>query len=235
MNKNSNIYTIIYISCIVIAVGAALAVTAMALKPRQQQNADADKMKQILSSVHITPSEGKVIESFEQYITRQYVINSQGAVIGDNAFGVDVAKQSKIKDATQRQLPLYVCTLPDAGTKYIIPAYGTGLWGPIWGYIALNDDGSTVYGAYFSHQGETPGLGAEIEQPWFSDQFVNKQLFHGDAFAPIQVVKKGHRPTGDADYVDAVSGGTITSKGVSAMLDDCLRPYKSFLETLRNK
>lgn len=235
MNKNSNTYTLIYISCIVIAVGAVLALAAMVLKPLQQRNADADKMKQILASVHITPAEDSVVEDFGRYITAQRVVNTRGEVVGTDAFGVDVAAQTKIADATQRQLPIYECTLSDGETKYIIPAYGAGLWGPIWGYIALDADGSTVYGAYFSHQGETPGLGAEIQEPWFSAQFNGKQLFHGDNFAPIQVLKKGRKPTGGADYVDAVSGGTITSKGVSAMLDDCLRPYKVYLESLRDK
>lgn len=235
MNKNSNTYTVIYISCIVVAVGAVLALAAMVLKPLQQRNADADKMKQILASVHITPTEDSVIEDFDRYITAQYVVDVQGRVIGSDAFGVDVAAQTKIADAAQRRLPIYKCTLSDGATKYIIPAYGAGLWGPIWGYIALDADGSTVYGAYFSHQGETPGLGAEIQEPWFSAQFNGKQLFHGDNFAPIQVLKKGRKPTGGADYVDAVSGGTITSKGVSAMLDDCLRPYKVYLESLRDK
>lgn len=235
MNKNSNIYTIVYISCIVVAVGAILALAAMVLKPLQQHNADADKMKQILASVHITPAEDSVIEDFGRYITAQYVVDVQGRVIGSDAFGVDVAAQTKIADAAQRRLPIYECTLSGGETKYIIPAYGAGLWGPIWGYIALDADGSTVYGAYFSHQGETPGLGAEIQEPWFSGQFEGKQLFHGSEFAPIQVLKKGRKPTGRADYVDAVSGGTITSKGVSAMLDDCLRPYKVYLESLRDK
>lgn len=235
MNKNSNTYTIVYISCIVVAVGAILALAAMVLKPLQQHNADADKMKQILASVHITPAEDSVVEDFDRYITAQYVVDVQGRVIGSDAFGVDVAAQTKIADVAQRRLPIYKCTLADGETKYIIPAYGAGLWGPIWGYIALDADGSTVYGAYFSHQGETPGLGAEIQEPWFSGQFEGKQLFHGSEFAPIQVLKKGRKPTGGADYVDAVSGGTITSKGVSAMLDDCLRPYKVYLESLRDK
>ena len=141
MNKNSNTYTIVYISCIVVAVGAILALAAMVLKPLQQHNADADKMKQILASVHITPAEDSVIEDFGRYITAQYVVDVQGRVIGRDAFGVDVAAQTKIADAAQRRLPIYECTLADGETKYIIPAYGAGLWGPIWGYIALDADG----------------------------------------------------------------------------------------------
>lgn len=119
--------------------------------------------------------------------------------------------------------------------KYIIPVYGAGLWGPIWGYVAFDSDGSTIYGAYFAHKGETPGLGAEIEKPKFSDQFRGKTLFHGDRFYPVAVVKNGQKPTGEGDYVDGVSGGTITSKGVGAMLDNCLSPYSAYLQTLRSK
>ena len=130
------------------------------------------------------------------------------------------------------RLPVYVCTLADGSRKYILPVYGAGLWGPIWGYVAVDSDGSTIYGAYFAHQGETPGLGAEIEKPAFSDHFEGRHLFKEGKFQPIEVVKKGMVPTDGADYVDGISGGTITSKGVGAMLDNCLTPYKKFLRSL---
>lgn len=234
MNKQSNVYTIIYIIVIVIVVGAGLAVTSMSLKDRQIENANADKMKQILASVHITVPEGeKVSDVFNKYITSQIIVNEQGKEIGTYAFGVDVQEQSKIKDTSKRQLPIYICTLPDSQTKYIIPVYGAGLWGPIWGYVAVDSDGSTVYGAFFAHQGETPGLGAEIEKPDFSNQFTNKQLFKNGQYLPIAVVKKGQQPPHGEDYVDGISGGTITSKGVSAMLNDCMTPYKAYLENLK--
>lgn len=235
MNKQSNTYTIIYIIVLVLVVGSALALTAMALKPRQQENADADKKRQILASVHVSVPSSEISSTFEQYITDQFIVDEQGQRIGDDAFSVNVANQSKIAPA-DRRLPVYVCTLPKSGDiKYILPVYGSGLWGPIWGYVALDADASTVYGAYFAHQGETPGLGAEIEKPAFSDQFNGKQMFKGDNYLPVTVVKAGQKPLGDEDYVDAVSGGTITSKGVAAMLSDCLTPYKNYLETLRNK
>ena len=235
MNKQSNTYTILYIIVLVLVVGSALALTAMALKPRQQENADADKKRQILAAVHITAEQKEISSAFDKYITDQFIVNEAGERIGQDAFAVNVANESKIA-ADKRQLPVYVCTLPDNGeTKYILPVYGAGLWGPIWGYVALDSDGSTVYGAYFAHQGETPGLGAEIEKPAFSDQFEGKQMFKGGRYLPVTVVKAGQKPLGDEDYVDAVSGGTITSKGVAAMLSDCLSPYKNYLETLRNK
>lgn len=229
-NKQSNIYTLIYIVVLVVAVGTLLAVTAMSLKDKQQKNADADKMKQILASVHISANDANVRELYNKLIVETPVVNLQGEVVANNAFDINVQEQSKIQNYSQRKLPVYVCDLGVKGRKYIIPAYGSGLWGPIWGYIAVDDDGSTIYGAYFAHQGETPGLGAEIEKPAFCNQFDGKELFQAGIFLPIAVVKKGQKAPDGRDYVDAVSGGTVTSKGVSAMLDDCLKPYKSYLE-----
>lgn len=235
MKKQGSLYTVIYIIIIVVLVGTALAATSMALKDRQNENIAADKMKQILASVHIVPEPGqKVSEVFNKYITAQTVVNSQGEETGTDAFSVNVQEQSKIADGAKRQLPVYTCTLPVAGTKYIIPVYGAGLWGPIWGYVAVDADGSTIYGAYFAHQGETPGLGAEIEKPFFQNQFENKHLFKDGKFLPVAVVKKGQKPLDGEDYVDGISGGTITSRGVSTMLHDCLLPYQAYLEKLKH-
>lgn len=235
MKKQGSLYTVIYIIIIVVLVGTALAATSMALKDRQNENIAADKMKQILASVHIVPEPGqKVSEVFNKYITAQTVVNSQGEETGTDAFSVNVQEQSKIADGAKRQLPVYICTLPVAGTKYIIPVYGAGLWGPIWGYVAVDADGSTIYGAYFAHQGETPGLGAEIEKPFFQNQFESKHLFKDGKFLPVAVVKKGQKPLDGEDYVDGISGGTITSRGVSTMLHDCLLPYQAYLEKLKH-
>lgn len=232
INKQSNVYTIVYITVLVVIVGAALAFTAMSLKDRQHENADADKMKQILQSVHVTTERSTVVDDFHRYITSSLVVNSKGETVeGAEAFTVNVATEAK-KDASERLLPVYICSLPDAGTKYIIPLAGMGLWGPIWGYVSLDADGTTVYGAFFDHQGETPGLGAEITKPQFTDQFDGKKMFKDGIFLPVSVVKKGQAPTGNEDYVDGISGGTITSKGVSSMLTDCLTPYKAYLESL---
>lgn len=235
MNKQSNVYTTIYIIVLVLVVGTALAVTSLALKPRQQANIDADKMRQILAAVHVAPNGGDVVGEFGKYITEQKVIDSEGKEIEGDAFTIDMAEQIKLPD-TERKLPLFVCKLADGETKYIIPAYGAGLWGPIWGYIAIDADGSTVYGAYFAHQGETPGLGAEIEKPAFTDQFNSSlHLFKDGKFLPIEVVKGGVAPSNGADYVNGISGGTITSKGVSTMLENCLTPYKTYLEQISKK
>ncbi|MCM1451338.1 MAG: NADH:ubiquinone reductase (Na(+)-transporting) subunit C [Clostridium sp.] len=235
MNKQSNTYTIIYIILLVVVVGSALALTATALKPRQIDNANADKMKQILAAVHVSSDAATVKADFSKYITSQIVVNDKGETIGDDAFDINVEKMSK-EPAADRQLPVYVCTTDDGLTKYILPAYGAGLWGPIWGYVAFDSDGSTVYGAYFAHQGETPGLGAEIEKPAFSNEFIGKEMIKNGKFVPVEVVKAGQKPSNpDADYVDGISGGTITSKGVGAMLDNCLQPYAAFLNNLSNR
>lgn len=232
MNKQSNTYTIIYIIVLVVLVGTALAATSLSLRGKQQENIDADKMSQILAAALITPQKGNVVADFDKYITEQFVVNSKGEKVeGVNAFGVDVAAQSKLP-ADRRELPVFVCQTPDNAIKYIVPVYGAGLWGPIWGYVAFDADGSTIYGAYFAHQGETPGLGAEIEKPQFSSQFEGKQVFKDGHFHPIAVVKAGQQPLNGEDYVNGISGGTITSKGVGSMLDNCLTPYKKFLQSL---
>lgn len=242
MNKQSNIYTIIYIIVVVVIVSAALSITATALKPKQTANANADKMRQILFSIGVAPQSDDVIATFGKTITEQLLVNSQGEVItrveagsdDTTVFDTDVASEIN-KPAAERRLPVFVAKT-DAGVKYIIPVYGAGLWGPIWGYVALDSNGSTIYGAYFSHASETPGLGAEIEKPQFSDQFQGKDLYKAGKFLPVEVVKAGQKPAdADADYVNGVSGGTITSKGVGSMLDNCLRPYASFLSTLNKQ
>lgn len=232
MNKQSNTYTIIYIIVLVAVVGTALAATSLALRGRQTENSNADKMSQILAAALITPDKADVVAGFDKYITEQFVVNERGErVDGVKAFDVDVASQSKVAP-DRRELPVFVCTTPDGEKKYIVPVYGAGLWGPIWGYVAFNANGSTVYGAYFAHQGETPGLGAEIEKAAFRDQFKGKNVLKDGRFRPIAVVKPGQQPLDGEDYVDGISGGTITSKGVGAMLSDCLMPYKKFLVSL---
>jgi Na+-transporting NADH:ubiquinone oxidoreductase subunit C len=217
-------------------VGAALAFTSISLKDRQQANVEADKMAQILASVQITPEPGQVIDDYKRFITDTYCVDMQGNRIegATAAFDVDVDAQSK-EAPDKRLLPVYECTLDDGSVKYIMPMYGAGLWGPIWGYISVDADGSTIYGTYFAHQGETPGLGAEIEKPKFREQFDGKHLIKNGAFVPVAVVKHGLAPQGNEDYVDGISGGTITSKGVGAMIDNCLSPYSSFLENLQAK
>ncbi len=152
MNKQSSTYTVIYIIVLVVVVGAALAFTSLGLKDRQTDNANADKMRQILASVYIDPAKGQEAETFDKYIVKQFLVDENGSEVAGDAFSVQMDKQIKLPQA-KRLLPVFECRLDDGQTKYIIPVYGAGLWGPIWGYLAFNSDGSTFYGACFAHQG----------------------------------------------------------------------------------
>lgn len=236
MNKQSNTYTIIYAVVLVLIVGVVLSVVYQALRPQQEENIANDKKRQILAAALITPSEGETIsELYEQHIKASFIVNSKGGKIDDgiDPFSVKVDQEVK-KPADDRLLPVYECST-DAGTKYIVPVYGAGLWGPIWGYIALDSNGETIYGAYFAHQGETPGLGAEIEKPAFSTQFEGKDIFNSNGdFQSVKVVKNGQEPSEGA-YVHAISGGTITSQGVQKMLQNSLEPYTAYFKSLENK
>lgn len=233
MNRQSNVYTVIYSIVLVAVVGVVLSVVYQALRPKQLENIANDTKKQILASARLTPTDGKDISTlFDEHIVASYIVNSDGQQIDSNVnpFDVNMALEVK-KPADERMLPVFECTT-DAGLKYIVPVYGAGLWGPIWGYIAFDNNGNTIYGAYFAHQGETPGLGAEIEKPAFSSQFDGKDIFAPDGdFTSVAVVKTGKEPAGRA-WVHAVSGGTITSQGVQKMLYDSLEPYTAFFRDL---
>lgn len=234
MNRQGNTYTVIYSIVLVVIVGVVLSFVYQALRPTQEKNIENDTKRQILAAARIVPEEGQSVESlYESHIVSSYIVNSEGNKIDSStpAFSVNVAAQVKLPD-NERELPVFECQTKD-GLKYILPVYGAGLWGPIWGYIAFDDNGNTIYGAYFAHQGETPGLGAEIEKPAFSGQFDGKKVFNSQGeFASVAVVKAGQGKPGE-EYVNAVSGGTITSHGVQNMLANSLAPYAAFLKTLK--
>lgn len=232
MKKDSNIYTLLYSIILVLVVGIALAVVYQALKPKQDENIANDKKRQILAAALIIPQKNENIGSlYKKYIVESLVINSRGYVIpNQNAFSINVAEQVKLP-ITKRKLPVYVCKI-SSELKYIVPVYGAGLWGPIWGYIALNADGTSIYGAYFAHSGETPGLGAEIEKPVFQNQFKGKVIYDDGIFEPIKVVKTGQEPA-NGSYVHAISGGTITSQGVQKMLSNSLQAYDTYFKKLQ--
>lgn len=234
MNRQSNTYTILYSAALVVLVGVALSVIYQALKPRQDENIMNDTRRQILAAALLTPAEGQTItDLWKEHIVNDYIVNDKGKKIdaGVSPDKVNLAQEVK-KPAAERLLPVYECQT-DKGIKYILPVYGAGLWGPIWGYVAFDSNGDTIYGAYFAHQGETPGLGAEIEKPAFQKQFEGKDVFAADGtFQSVKVVKAGQEPA-DAAYVHAISGGTITSQGVQKMLLNSLEPYTAFLAALK--
>ena len=231
MNTNKNSYTLIYAVVMVVVVALLLALVSSGLKDIQNNNVKLDKKKQILSSLNIQLDGQDANTLYEQHIVKELVLNIKGEVVSEKmgeAFVIDVIKENAKAEA-ERQLPLYVAEV-DGQTKYIITMRGAGLWGPIWGYIALNDDKNTVFGTYFSHASETPGLGAEIALPAFQNKFVGKHILN-DArdFVSIAVMKPGQAAEGQ-DYVDGISGGTITSKGVEAMLLKSIGQYEAYLK-----
>ena len=236
MNKNSNTYQILYAAVMVLLVGSVLALIYMALKPKQNENIANDTRKQILSALHIAaPDDSQVKDTYEKYIIQDLLVDGEGNITDstDNvAFGVDMKKNVKLKE--KRQLPVMKCKMDDGSVKYVLPVYGAGLWGPIWGYVAVNDDGNTIYGANFSHEGETPGLGARIADQDFQNEFVDKHLFLDGEYKGVVVLKKGQKSQNGAEQIDALTGATITSLGVSAMLADCLAPYQGFLKKLQS-
>lgn len=221
LSTNSNAYTIIYSAVLVIIVAFLLSFVASSLKERQEANERNDKRAQILAAINIL--DGDVEANFGKYV-KPFVVNANGDVVeGKDGFEIDFSKK-----ATEQELPLYVCNV-DGQTKYIVPVKGNGLWGPIWGYVGLNDDKSTVYGIYFNHEGETPGLGAEIVTDAFRGQFIDKHVKNANGeVVSIAVLKKGIQAAGQ-EQVDAISGGTITSSGVDAMLQTSLKKYEKFL------
>jgi len=231
MNTNKNSYTLIYATVMVVIVALMLALVSSSLKGIQTANVELDKKKQILSSLNISLEGQDAAALYDKYIVKELVINSKAEVLSDvkgDAFKLDYIKELA-KKIEERQLPLYIAEV-EGVTKYIIPLRGAGLWGPIWGYIALNEDRNSVYGTFFSHASETPGLGAEIAYSAFQQQFVGKRIFNdSNDFVSIAVMKAG-QVSDKQDQIDAISGGTITSKGVEQMLLNCIGQYEAYLK-----
>lgn len=227
MDRNSNNYTFIYASVMVILVAAVLSIAAMSLKPLQQKNTEIEKKQNILASVNIQTNAKNAEEIYTQKIVNTYVVNVNGEEVEGDAFSIDLRVQ-KAKPLEQRLLPVFECNT-DEGLKYIFPLRGAGLWGPIWGYIALNEDMNTVYGANFDHQGETPGLGAEISTPAFEEPFKGKTIFDASGNLVSIIVAKSNEQAPAEHKVDAISGGTITSKGLEQMLLEDLKSYQNFI------
>lgn len=223
INKNSNAYIMIYTTIIVVIVALLLSITSGALKSRQNANIELDKKKQILSSLPAVVLEGAdAAQLFADNIKHIYILDETGEIIKDFDPVADFNYAPQ-----EGEYVIYMAEVEQA-TKWIIPLYGKGLWGAIWGYIALDDDRNTINGVYFSHAGETPGLGANIVTPAFRQPFEGKQIIKNGKFASIAIMKVGQIAEGQ-DQVDAISGGTITSKGVESMLQTSIAPYEPFL------
>ena len=230
MDVNKNSYTFGFAAIMVIIVAALLSSAAIGLKPFQDRNIELEKKQNILSSVGIVTDRDGAEELYLTYIKQELVLNNKGEEVEGSTFDIDLAKEVK-KEADAQVLPLFISEV-DGKTMYIIPLRGKGLWGPIWGFISLEDDLNTVFGAVFDHKAETPGLGAEINRPMFQDPFAGKSIFNGEEFKSIKVIKGG---AGEDNMhgVDGISGGTITSDGVTDMLLERLTMYLPYFNKIK--
>ena len=221
-NTSSDAYAIIYASIVVVIVAFLLAGVSSILRPKQEENIRLDKKKQILSSLNIK-NQPDAAATYAAVVKQEAIINNAGQVIATEG-GFDVANDA-INDSN---LPIYICDV-EGEVKYVIPMTGNGLWGGIWGYVAVNSDGNTIYGVYFSHASETPGLGAEIASDKFQTRFPGKHII-SDGTVALGVTKK---VTNEECEVNAISGATITCNGVNAMLKNTMEGYKAYLAALQ--
>ncbi len=231
MNRDNSGYTIIYASIMVIIVALGLAFTHQTLIDRQTRNVNVDKMQQILRSLNVDAEAAEADTRYNELIKNAYLITPDGQKV-EGTEGITPNDPAFSGEEADKGIPVYEAEV-DGSTKYIIPMRGAGLWGPVWGYLAIEGNGSTIYGSEFGHQGETPGLGAEIVNLSFRNQFKGKELFKDGEFRSIAVVKPG-QSVSNRDYVDGISGGTITSKGVDAMLLNSVGEYQNFLKNLQS-
>jgi Na+-transporting NADH:ubiquinone oxidoreductase subunit C len=242
MRSFSNTYIFVFSLIMVTIVAVLLSFVSTQLKPLQTMNVEIEKKQDVLSSVGKAENAAEaadkntyINDEFGEFITDSYVIDYDGNKVEADAFQVmlDLAEEIR-KPREERNYPVFVYSDDDGPKKYVVPVRGKGLWGPIWGYVALEDDMNTIAGAVFDHQGETPGLGAEINTDWFESEFKGKTIFNeAGEFVSIEVVKGGADPS-SPHQVDAISGGTITSKALEEMLIDCMTGYVAYFKEQAN-
>ncbi|RIV38299.1 Na(+)-translocating NADH-quinone reductase subunit C [Flagellimonas lutimaris] len=245
INTDKNSYTVIFAVLMVVVVGSLLAFVASGLKPKIDENERFEKQQNILYAMGVNNNEGEgdvsfiptteVEDEFSKYITEQLVLEGSEAVEKENAYLIDVQKElAKIKKGEKAELPLLIGE-KDGEKFYIIPMYGKGLWDAIWGYLSV-DENMEIKGVYFDHRGETPGLGANIKQRFFMDDFKGESIMDGNTYAGVNVAKGNNDPLNqdkEDNAVDALAGATITGNGVSAMIKESLKLYKPYLQTIR--
>ena len=242
---DSNLYTVLFAVGMVMVVGSLLAFLASFLAPNIDENKRIEKQQNILyamgvnendetSATFVSPANAG--EEFNKYIKKQLVIEGDKISEDENAYLIDVKKEkAKAKDGGVRRLPLFVGE-KEGKTFYVAPIRGKGLWDAIWGYVAM-DENMVIQGAYFDHKAETPGLGANIKQRFFMDDFTGEHLLDENGnFNGVRVAKGNNDPKNEdkKDYeVDAIAGATITGDGVSAMIKSDLRLYVPYFKTLK--
>lgn len=221
LNTNSNVYTVCYAAVMVIIVAFLLAFVASALKDTQEANVANDTKGQILSALGYDKATIDVAKVYAEKVQDNLV--EQGELKPyEGKFNTTYG--SLIKNG---ELHVFTGTTANGEFAYVIPVVGRGLWGGLWGYVAVNETKDKVLGTYFYHESETAGLGARISEKWFQDQFIGKPIFDSENNVVLTVVKAGAAQ--NENEVDGVTGATLTSKGVAAMVNDGLTAYKDFL------
>ncbi|RZS91970.1 Na(+)-translocating NADH-quinone reductase subunit C [Aquimarina brevivitae] len=248
LNTDKNSYTIIFSVLMVAVVGSLLAFTAKTLEKNIKANKRTEKQQNILFAMGVTdqddpnefvPAE-KADELFNQYVgENQYIVMGSTAEKTTKAFEIDVKKENdKIKnDPTyERKMPLFVGE-KEGKKYYIVPMRGNGLWDAIWGYISLGSDFKYISGAFFDHKGETPGLGANITEAYFEQDFIGESILDENGnYVGVEVKKGNADPKNERkedNAVDALAGATITGNGVTAMVKKGIKMYMPYFESIK--
>lgn len=236
IDRNSNGFTFGFAIVMVIVVGVALAMSYQALKPPYDENVRKEKMQYILAAINMDVDRSEAPAKYAEMLKEELVMDKEGNITEAevSAFDLDISKQYRewkagvVKDEDLK-FPLFIME-KDGKPFYVMPLNGTGLWGPVWGYVSIEQDLNTVHGSIFDHKGETPGLGAEIATEFFDKQFVGKTI-HDDNGKYVSITVKKDA-TGDPHGVNGITGGTITSNGVDEMLKRGMEPYDKYFRTL---
>ena len=221
-NTNSNVYIIIYSVVMVVVVAVLLTLAAVGLKDRQDANILNEKKTQIVKAL------GEGTKEYKDVVAESVLLDANGSVVESVEEKVFAALQDVKGSREAGKFPLFKAK----DGSVVVPLYGKGLWGPIWGYIALDKDMNTVKGIVLDHQGETPGLGAEIATDKHQAMYKGKSIFQGEDLVGV-TLKKGGAGKDNLHEVDAITGGTKTSDGVSAMIKDCLESYKPYFTAVK--
>ncbi len=247
IDTEKNVYTVFFAVIMVIIVGSVLAFLASGLSGKIKENERFEKQQNILYAMGVNENEGegsvnfiptdRVEEEFSNYITEQLVLSGDQITQDDEAYLIDLKKEiAALKNGGTPRLPVFIGE-KEGKKYYILPMYGKGLWDAIWGFISLNED-MVVQGVYFDHKAETPGLGANIKQRYFMDDFIGESILDGNRYAGVAVAKGNNDPINqikDDNEVDALAGATITGNGVSAMIRESVNLYRNYLETIRQQ
>ena len=248
MNTNNNVYTIIYTTVIVVVVAALLAFVSQSLKGKQEANEKADTISQMLTAAQFgTKAEfqkqgnAAVLAKYAEEIGEAFLIDVNGEKVADLPLDQvlspkELKRQNyNIKGGANKTGEPAIPVFKFKNGKTVVPIYGAGLWGPVWGYIAFEDDLKTIAGAYFDHESETAGLGAKIkDDPTFQAEFIGEKPDFSGAKV-FEIVKGGSPKEADGsetidNKIDAITGATMTSNGLTDAINVWFSAYAKYFQ-----